>query len=67
MQFFKMIARNPLEKGSKSLVLVELRIMKMEFTLDHSNYGRCELNSRNKKKNPMLTKSKLMNFLKNMP
>ena len=62
-----MIARNPLEKGSNSLVLVELRITKMEFTLDHSNYDRCELNSRNKKKNPMLTKTKLMNFLKNMP
>ena len=56
-----MIACNPLEKGSKSLVLVELRITKVEFTSDHSNYDRCELNSRNKMKNLMLTKSKLTN------
>ena len=62
-----MIARNPMEKGSNSLVLVELRMKKMEFTSDHSNYDRCKLNSRNKKKNPMLTKSKLMDFLKNTP
>ena len=36
----------------------------MEFTLDHSSYDQCELNSRNKMKNRMLTKSKLMNFQK---
>ena len=36
----------------------------MEFTSDHSNYDRCELNSRNKMKNLKLTKSKLTNFLK---
>ena len=36
----------------------------MEFTLDHSNYDRCELNSINKMKNLMLTKSKFTSFLK---
>ena len=36
----------------------------MEFTSDHSKYDRCELNSGNKKKNPILTKSKLTNFSK---